>query len=348
MTVAAKAAVRHALVRRVPGHPAPTAAPHAALPVRPRRVEDWQHAHRILALAPNNRAVLPRWGLHSPVRSAPAPAGAYTGTVGWSSREHYLRVVVPITLQLHRAVLRRHEIAVDTFRRFLAAKSLYAQEQHSGRTVIVRPDTVAGLAGLSERHVQKCNRAARELGLEIVLETGRMLSELEVYAARRRGSPQRGLSTVTAFVVPGAVKLLVYSATPTRGGGSSSFVKKSSTFEARSAGPKGAPLRSAPSPTKPVTRSKLPGWRLAVDLTDQAVFLRRCPPSRVAPQLARFTRCSHRWTATQLVRAMDQVNIRLGYSSPARANRSPWALLKWYLQQIDEVADAPGFGRSVG
>lgn len=229
-----------------------------------------------------------------------------------------------------------------------AAKSLYAQEQHSGRTVIVRPDTVAGLAGLSERHVQKCNRAARELGLEIVLETGRMLSELEVYAARRRGSPQRGLSTVTAFVVPGVVRLLVYSDTPTRGRTSSSFVKKGSTFENRSAGSKGAPLRSAQPPTNQVSRPKPPGWRLAADLTDQAVFLRRCSPRRVAPQLARFTCCPHRWTATQLVRAMDRINVRLGYSSPVRAKRSPWALLKWYLQQIDEVADAPGFSRSVG
>ena len=340
MTVAAKAAVKHALVRRVSGQ--------QALPVRPRRVEDWQHANRILALASYNRAVLPRWGLHSPVRSRSATPGAYTGTLGWSSREHYLRVVVPITLQLHRDVLRRHQIAVDTFRRFLAAKSLYAQEQHSGRTVIVRPDTIAGLAGLSERHVQKCNRAARELGLEIVLETGRMLSEFEVYAARRRGSPQRGLSTVTAFVVPGAVKLLVYSATPTRGEGSRSSVKKSPTFGQRSARPKSAPLRSAPSPTRQVTRSRPPGWRLAVDLTGQALFLRRCSPGRVAPQLARFTRCPHRWTATQLLRAMDQVNVRLGYSSPIQAKRSPWALLKWYLHQIDEVADAPGFGRSVG
>lgn len=339
MTVAAEAAVKHALARRVSGH--------QALPVRPRRVEDWQHANRILALAAHNRAVLPRWGLHSPVRSRPVMPGAYTGVLGWSSREHYLRVVVPITLQLHRDVLRRHEIAVDTFRRFLAAKSLYAQEQRSGRTVIVRPDTVAGLAGLSERHVQKCNRAARELGLEIVLEAGRMLSELEVYAARRRGSPQRGLSTVTAFVVPGVVRLLVYADTPTRGRSFSSSVKESSTFNTRFARSNSAPLRSAPAPRKQVARPKPPGWRLAADLTDQAVFLRRCSPSRVAPQLARFTRCPHRWTATQLIRAMDQVNVRLGYSSPVRAKRSPWALLKWYLQQIDEVADAPGFGRSI-
>lgn len=48
----------------------------------------------------------------------------------------------------------------------------------------------------------------------------------------------------------------------------------------------------------------------------------------------------------QLIRAMDQVNIRLGYSSPVQPKRSPWALLAWYLRQIDEVADAPGYDGS--
>lgn len=292
--------------------------------------------------------MLPRWGLHSPVRSRPVAPGVYTGTLGWSSREHYLSVVVPITLQLHRDVLRRHQIAVDTFRRFLTAKTLYAQEQRNGRTVIVRPDTVAALAGVSERHAQKCNRAARELGLEIVVEVGRMLSEVEVYAARRRGSPQRGLSTVTAFVVPGVARLLVYAATPTRGSSLNSYVKNGSTFEKRYARQTSAPLRSAPSPKKRMSQTNQPGWRLAVGLTDQAVFLRRCSPARIAPQLTRFTRCAHPWTSTQLIRAMDRVNLRLGYVSPTRTTRSPWALLKWYLEQIDEVADAPGFSRSFG
>ena len=86
----------------------------------------------------------------------------------------------------------------------------------------------------------------RELGLEIVLQTGRMLSELEVYAARRRGSPQRGLSTVTAFVVPGTVRLLVYAATPTRGKSFSSSDKESSTFKSATQGQ--MVLRYAPHP----------------------------------------------------------------------------------------------------
>ena len=339
MTLAAKAAAGHALVPRV--------SARSPLPVRPRRVEDHQHASRILALAPRNRAVLPRWGLHSPVRSQPVAAGAYTGTVGWTSREHYLGVVVPITLQLHPDVLRRHEIAVDTFRRFLAAKSLYAQEQRTGRTVIVRPDTIAGLVGLSERHVQKCARAARELGLEIVLETGRMLSELETYAARRRGSPQRGLSTVTAFVVPGAVRLSVYSATPTRGNRSTRSTLESSTFGRRSARSNRAPLRSA-QPQRGRRGRAGPGepcWDLAVALSQQVIFLGRCPAGRISAQLRRFTDPSTtgglRWTAERLTRAMDQVNVRLGYTAPVQAKAAPWGLLSWYLGQIDPYADHP-------
>lgn len=344
MTVAVKAAAGHALNRRVPAR--------APLPVRPRRVEDHQHASRILALAPRNRAVLPRWGLHSPVRSAPVPAGAYAGTLGWTSREHYLRVVVPIALQLHRDVLRRHEIAVDTFRRFLAAKTLYAQEQHNGRNVIVRPDTLAGLIGLSERHVQKCNRAARELGLEIVVETGRMLSELEVYAARRRGSPQRGLSTVSAFVVPGSVRLSVYSDTPTRGRRSSRSSTDCPTFEERSARQHRAPLRSARPQRRSRSRSgpRGPAWDLAVELTQQVIFLRRCPPGRICGQLDRFTDPRStgglRWTAGRLTRAMDQVNVRLGYTAPVKAKAAPWGLLSWYLSQVDPYADHPAAGAS--
>lgn len=344
MTLAAKAAAGHALGRRVPAR--------APLPVRPRQVEDQWHASRILALASHNRAVLPRWGLHSPVRSQPIAPGAYAGTVGWASREHYLGVVVPITLQLHRDVLRRHEIAVDTFRRFLAAKTLYAQEQRTGRTVIVRPDTIAGLVGLSERHAQKCTRAARELGLEIVLQTGRMLSELEVHAARRRGSPQRGLSTVTAFVVPGAVRLSVYSDTPTRGRRSSRSTPVSPTFGQRSARSNRAPLRS----TRPQRRSRGgsspggPAWDLAVGLTQQIIFLRRCPPGRICGQLSRFTDPRStgglRWTADRLTRAMDQVNVRLGYTAPVKANAAPWGLLSWYLSQIDPYADHPAAGAS--
>lgn len=312
---------------------------HAApLPRRPRCVLDATHAGRVLAVADRDRGVLPRWGINSPIRCHPVEPGTYTGTISWTTRQHYLAVVVPAAARAHPDVLARHHVAPDTLLRWARAKSLYAQEPHSGRQVIVRPDTLAGLLQCSERTVQRCQAAARAIGLELVITPGRMLSEIEAYAARRKGSPQRGLSTVSAFVVPQSLRPLVCHVTPTRGNSSSTNVKKPLTFNRRSAGSKGAPLRSAPHP-----RRRGPAWYLAAGLTEQAIFLRRCPPGRIAGQLARFTRAPHSWTATQILRAMDQVNVRLSYTAPVRAKTTPWGLLAWYLRQIDEIADAPGF-----
>ena len=314
----------------------------APLPRRPRCVLDADHAGRVLAVAHRDRGVLPRWGINSPIRCHPVEPGAYVGTTGWTTRQHYLDVVVPAALRAHADVLRAHHIAPDTLLRWARAKSLYAQEPRSGSQVIVRPDTLAGLLQCSERTVQRCNAAARAIGLELVVTPGRMLNEDETYAARRKGSPQRGLSTVTAFVVPQALRLLVVHVTPTRGRSLSTSVRKPFTFKPRSAGSKGAPLRSAPH-----QRRRGPAWHLAAELTAQAIFLRRCPPGRIAGQLSRFTRSPHRWTATQILRAMDAVNVPLNYSAPVRAKTTPWGLLAWYLDQIDEVADAPGFTTAV-
>ena len=309
-----------------------------ALPVRPRRIEDAQHAGRVLAVAARERAVLPRWGVRSPVRCHPPDPGVYSGTISWTSRIHYLAVIVPAAIAANPDVLQRCHVAGDTLLRWAVAKTLYAQDPHSGRHVIVRPDTLAGLLQCSKRTVQRCNAAAREIGLELVITPGRMLSEIETYAARKQGSPQRGLSTVTAFVVPQQLRPLLDHVTPTRGTSFDSSVKRSLTLERGTARLKGAPLRSAPH-----QRRAGPAWHLAAGLTQQAIFLRRCPPGRIAGQLSRFTRSPHHWTPTQILRAMDNINHRLGYTAPIRAKTTPWGLLKWYLRQIDEVADAPGY-----
>jgi hypothetical protein len=38
---------------------------------------------------------------------------------------------------------------------------------------------------------------------------------------------------------------------------------------------------------------------------------------------------------------MDAVNVRLGYTAPVGAKNHPLGATRWYLSQIDEVADAP-------
>lgn len=295
---------------------------------------------------------MPRWGINSPIRDHGADPGQYTGTIGWTSREHYLAFVIPAAIAAHADVLAQHHVAADLFQRWVFVKSLYAQERCSGRRVIVRPITLAGLLQCSKRTVQRCQAAARAMGLEVVITPGRMLSEIEVYAARKKGSPQRGLSTVTAFVVPAELRHVVERVTPTSGEGLSASVTDLSTFKRRSARSKGAPLRSAPprqrsgAPRKTARNRSGPAWDLAVALTKQVIFLHRCPPGRIVGQLQRFTdpkrTGGRRWTTTRVLDAMELVNRRLGYAAPVQAKTAPWGLLAWYLGQIDPFADHPG------
>ena len=196
----AHAFVDPALLRRVP-HPTP-------LPRRPRCVVDPDHAGRVLAVA-TGTATSCRAGASTPPSAAIPSTPAPTPTPSAGQPASTTSTVVPAAIRQHTAVLQRLHVAPDTFLRWARAKSLYAQEPRSGRQVIVRPDTLAGLLQCSERTIQRCNAAARAIGLELVVTPGRMLSEIETYAARRRGSPQRGLSTVTAFVVPQSLRVQV-------------------------------------------------------------------------------------------------------------------------------------------
>ena len=313
-----------------------------ALPRRPRRIQDARHARQVLGTAVTNRCVLPKWGINSPIRDHGAEPGQYTGTVGWTSREHYLAYVVPAAIALHGDVLAKHHVSPDTFRAWVEAKSLYAQERRSGRRVIVRPQTLAGLMQCCLSTVHRCQRAAREIGLEIVITPGRMLSDFEAYKARRNGSPQRGLSTVSAFVVPSSLDRPVEHDTPSSGLSLSSSVTDSPALKSRSARPKRAPLRSARHQRKR-PRPGDPAWDLAKRLTERQVFLRGCPAGRLTAQLRRFTTTTlpHRWTTQQLIDAMDAVNRRRGWNAPWTSKTAPWGLLRWYLTQIDEVADHP-------
>ena len=286
--------------------------------------------------------MLPRWGINSPIRDHGADPGQYTGTVGWTSRALYLAFTVPAAVKQRPDALAMHHVDPQTFQRWVSAKSLYAQEHRSGRRVIVRPQTLTGVLQCSLSTVHRCQRAARELGLEIVITPGRMLSDFEAYKARKNGSPQRGLSTVSAFVVPAWLARPVDHDTPSSGLFIGSSVKKSSALKRRSAGSKGAPLRSAP-PQRKRPRPGHPAWDLAQRLTDQVLFLRGCPAGRLSGQLHRFTTpgLPHRWTSEQLIRAMDAVNQRRGWNAPYRAKTAPWGILRWYLEQLDEVADHP-------
>lgn len=327
-----------------------------ALPRRPRTVGATDHAAAVLRCAQRDRSVLPRWGINSPIRDHGEKPGQYRHTIGWHSRQHFLDQVIPAVIEVYREQLREAKISAGTLLEWARAKSLYAQDQRGGRRVIARPDTIASLMTVrgrqaSKRLVQLCNRFARSIGLEIVITPGRMLSELESYKARREGSPQRGLATVTAFRVPAEVHAHLHPVdnpgrpgeersttfTPTSGEGFKRSSLVPATFKNRQR--RGKPRSSrAGGP-------KSPGWHLAAAFIDRVLWLRRCPPGRIAQQFHRYARQG--WTTQQLLEAMDAINRRRGWSSPVTVTRSPWALLAWYLAQIDAVADHPHGGQLV-
>jgi hypothetical protein len=81
---------------------------------------------------------------------------------------------VPVAIAMHRDVLTRHH-AWD-----------------NGRRCVVKPGTLASVISLSKRQTQLLNQAARELGLEVVVQRGRMLTQLGRWEAYDNGSRQRG------------------------------------------------------------------------------------------------------------------------------------------------------------
>src|SRR5699024_1999194 len=60
--------------------------------------------------------------------------------------------------------------------------------------------------------VKRCNAAARELGLEVCVLKGRMLTYDESTACRTRGSKQRGLSSEVALTTPAWAEALIQQA----------------------------------------------------------------------------------------------------------------------------------------
>lgn len=156
--------------------------------------------------AEHDRRVLPRWQRDGDSMHWTAEPGAYAGLLAWRSREHWLATVVPAAIAARPELLRalptesRWSVSVETLRLYLRTLSLYAHA--TGRRCIVRPDRLAELMGVSKRTVHYCQRAARRLELVVVVQEGRMLTELEVMKVRAQGSRQRGLAAEQALVVP--------------------------------------------------------------------------------------------------------------------------------------------------
>jgi hypothetical protein len=301
--------------------------------------------------------VLPRWhqddrgatDAHRGVHVVASP-GAYSRIEAWRSREHWLTWVVPAAIGMHRDVLKRHHVAPDTFRAWAVVKSGYAHSR-TGRRCVVRPDTLASVMAVSERTVQRCTAAAREMGLEVVVLAGRMLTFPECAYARRHGSRQRGLSTEAALTFPQVIRRIVDHVTPTRGrrlpgkdlplpGVPDGFAEQ-----------KGAASPRCEHTGRRRTRHKPPGWSLATDLARAVPWLAGEGPARLAPALHRFATCARPWQAADVAAAIAGHTARVGAGPirPETIRTRPAALLAAILRQLDPETDHPalaedGFG----
>jgi hypothetical protein len=306
-----------------------------------------EHAGLVRQLCRSDAQVLPRWhqddrgprDAHRGIHVLAAP-GRYSRIVVWGSRERWLDFVVPIAVAIHRDILVEHGVTADTFRDWALVKSGYAKHR-TGRQCIVRPDTLASVMGVTERTVQRCNAAARVMGLEVVVLHGRMLNRAESFAARAMGSRQRGLSTEVALTIPQVIGPIVDSVTPTRG---STLKPKrhlsSSVPHGASADQEGA----AAPPPRQRSRRRPAGWHLAQELASSVAWLIGEGPTRLAPTLSRFATATRPWAAGDVLAVIREHTLRTGRGpvDPQKIRTRPAAVLAAILRGVDPDTDHPG------
>lgn len=273
------------------------------------------------------------------------PDGAYAGIAAWSTREHWLTVIVPAALELMPE--KRHRlVSEDLLLRYLRVRSGYAHAA-TGRGAIVRPDTLASVLGVKKRQVQNAQKVARDMGLEVVIQTGRMLTWAERMEAMRSGSHQRGLATEVAFTTPPTVAEAtakpVDVCTPPRRTQSSYKPHRELLSPNAASGEKrdAAPPRLT---TKGVAPARRAGARLGADLTRILPWLRHERPGRLGPALARFATASTPWTAQDVALALSDLSRRRGHTTQLSADRivtRPAIVLAGLLRHLDVEADHP-------
>lgn len=273
------------------------------------------------------------------------PEGAYSGVTAWKSREHWLTTVVPTAIAL-MPEKRAGRVSEDLLRRYLLVRSGYAQAT-TGRGAIVRPDTLATVLGCTKRQVQNAQRVARDMGLEVVIQKGRMLTWPERLKAMRSGSNQRGLATEVAFTTPStlgktATEPVSVFTPPTRSKPSKkSHLNLHSPSAASGDRKDAAPPRAS---TRGVPLARRAGTRLGEDLRKVIPWLRTERPGRLGPPLARFATATTPWTAQDVSLALADLAARRGHAghlTTDHINTRPAVVLAGLLRELDVEADHP-------
>lgn len=341
----ASSALAAKLRQRAPSAPV---TPALVRQLRTARVCAPEHAAVVRSTCIYDTSVLPRWhqddrgrrnasrGIHRV-----AAPGAYRNIRVWNGRQHWLSFVVPTAIATHRAHLRREQLSPRTFSLWARVESGYAQDQRTGRRCIVRPATVASVMGCTPNTVRKCRRIARLIGVQVVVQMGRMLTAAECWAARRRGSSQRGLSTETALTIPDPLVNDLISVTPTSG----RATHRKTHLEIGSLHGLAAEKKEAAPPPRlhQQARRRRRARQLAADLVKIVPWLHGESPKRLAPALTPLVDQAWSWTARDVADAIDNHTLRTGRGpvQPIRIRTRPAVLLAAILRELDPQADHP-------
>jgi hypothetical protein len=314
--------------------------------LRTHRICRPEHAQLVRAACMHDRSVLPRW--HQDDRGPahehaghhePAPAAAYSRIPTWGSRERWVAITVPLAIAQHPEILARNNVSAALLRAAARVKSGYAWS--NGRRCIVRPQTLASVLGVTERHAQNINRCLRELGLEKVVLVGRMLNQDERYACWRRGSRQRGLATEVALTIPIYLRVNLGKFTPPSG----PHFPHSTHLPLGIHHGLAAEQEGAASPQHlPKSRRRAgEGGRLARELVLRVPWLASERPGRLAPTLMRFATAPVPWTAQDVIDSITAHGIRTqrGPITADTIRTRPAALLAAILRQLDPEVDHP-------
>lgn len=335
-------------LRRAGGKP--TIEPPLAVVLRIHRTCAPEHRDIVLRECLRDRSVLPRYhqedrGRANAVRGihVAAPEGAYARIPVWTSRAHWLQIVVPAVLAANEPLRKKMRVSAELVHQWARVKSGYA-EARTGRRCIVRPMTLASVLGVTERHVERLNAFARKVGLEKVVLEGRMLNVDEVVHCRQRGSRQRGLATEVALAAPSNLFPQEMNCDPswvTPSSGTDASLNtncKTSSLHGLTAKKK-EPAPPARRQKRP--RSRHPAMKLARELSTKLAWLSGEQPGRLAPALTRFAAAG--WTADDVIIALADADKRRQIASPTAATirTRPAIVLASILRQLDTDTDQP-------
>lgn len=282
----------------------------------------------------------------------------------WSSRQNLLTVIRVLGRQPYVTDLcRREGIAVETWQAIVTNDALDADSD--GRNMRTTKTVAAARVGRGEEQVKRARRIAVRLGIMVEVFRGRELTKVErmTLTARHPGHRQRGLASNYSMTICGP-RQRARIAIPRPG----EFAQVHPPPRANvPLPPKGGlsllthllqllPLTAAdaseeaePPSAARHRRKRRPGMTLAFEVLAHpglAVLLAGVRPGTIAAQLAPHH--AGAWHGHSLAAAMLVEADRLGISTRESA-RSPWALIKVLLSQIDPVADVHlGTGTRLG